>query len=161
MSIAPCSNTPPVLGVVVFDPAAFILRYPEFAATPPALLQMYFAEATLYLNNGCCSRVQDAAVREVLLNMLVAHIAWLNGQGEGNPGANPSMVGRISSATEGSVSVQSQYASNTSQSMAFFTQTKYGAAYWQATARWRTMVYIPPVNPCCGPGFGPYGMRGF
>ena len=47
----------------------------------------------------------------------------------------PAIVGRISSASEGSVSVSSEYKDSGSPSEAFFTQTKYGAMFWQATAQ--------------------------
>ena len=65
------------MGVVIFDPAAFKLRYPEFSSVDDALLQQYFTQATIYLDNTDFSRVSDLAVRAMLLNMLVAHIAFL------------------------------------------------------------------------------------
>lgn len=126
-------------GVVVFDLAAFRVRYPEFAAVSDALLNAYFIEAQIYLNNTACSPVADVAIRSVYLNMLVAHLASLNGPG------SSSLVGRIASATEGSVSVSVDMASG-SPSSAWFMQTKYGAAYWQATAAYRTFHYVPSFS---------------
>jgi hypothetical protein len=131
------------LGVVTFDYALWSLRYPEFAVVSSLVAGEYFTEATLYLDNTACSVVQDASAggqRALLLNMLTAHIASLNGFG-----SSP-LVGRISQATEGSVSVSAEYgpASGTS---AWFLQTKYGAAYWQATAQFRTMRYYAPYQP--------------
>ena len=66
------------MAIVVFDVAAFRERYPEFDAVSEPLLNAYFTEATIYLNNTDSSLVADVAVRAVFLNMLVAHIAALN-----------------------------------------------------------------------------------
>lgn len=128
------------LGIVVFDPAAFIVRYPEFATVNPVLLGDYFTEATLYLSNELCSRVQDVGQRGLLLNMLTAHITAINA---GVNGQAPSgIVGRINSAAEGSVSVGAAM-EGVPGTAAWFMQTPYGASYWQATARYRTMRYVP------------------
>lgn len=128
------------MGVVVFDPAAFKQRYPEFSTVSDALLSDYFAEATIYLDNTDCSRVQDVDVRRMLLWMLVAHIAAINA-GVNGEGASP-LVGRINNATEGSVSVGTDMGA-VPFTATWFLQTKYGAAFWQATAPFRTMRYVP------------------
>lgn len=143
-------------GIVAFDPAAFIVRYPEFATVSPSLLQAYFDEVTMaYLDNTLASRVQDVGQRSVLLNMLVAHLSALysgvNGQ------APSSLVGRITTASEGSVSVGTD-AGAMPGTAAWFVQTKYGASFWQASAQFRTMRYIPgassvPLPSPPGPGW--------
>jgi hypothetical protein len=157
MSVIPCPSPAPqpVFGVVVFEPAAFKTKFPAFATVADALLQADFDLATLFLNNSCCSIVRDANVRETLLNLLVAHIATLL---QGANGQAPSgLVGWVSGATEGSVSVQASYITQMSMSEAYFSQTPYGLIFWQATARFRSFTYIPPPN--CGPaGYG--GLRG-
>lgn len=128
------------MAIVTFDLAAFRARYPEFATVVDATIQAYFAEATLYLDNTDCSRVSNVTVRAVLLNMLTAHIAALN---SGVNGEAPSgLVGRVAQASEGSVSVSADMGPTTGTS-AWFLQTKYGAAYWQATAPYRTFQYVP------------------
>lgn len=127
-------------GVVVFDVAGFRARYPEFASVADATLEAYFQEATIYLDNTERSRVQDLAQRRVLLNMLTAHIAALN-SGVGGQAASP-LVGRINSASEGSVSVSVDMGPSTGSS-AWFQQTKYGAAFWQATTSLRQFLYVP------------------
>lgn len=128
------------MAIVTFDLAAFRARYPEFATVVDATIQAYFAEATLYLDNTDCSRVSSVTVRAVLLNMLTAHIAALN---SGVNGEAPSgLVGRVAQASEGSVSVSADMGPTTGTS-AWFLQTKYGAAYWQATASYRTFRYVP------------------
>ena len=124
---------------VVFDPAAFKARYPEFAALGDPLLQACFVEAGLYLSNTDNSPVQNVTRRAVLLNMLTAHIAALGGALSSD--GQPRPVGRISSATEGSVSASMEYLAPGSS--AWFAQTQYGAAFWQATSSLRGFRYIP------------------
>ena len=128
------------MAISVFDPATFAARYPELATVPTPTLNAYFSEAEIYLNNTDASPVTDANMRLVLLNMLVAHIAALNFGVNGN--APQDGVGRVSAATQGSVSVTLNMDAQPG-SAAWFQQTKYGAAYWQATASYRTMQYIP------------------
>jgi hypothetical protein len=128
------------MGVVVFDPAAFKQRYPEFDSVSDDLLSAYFYEATIYLDNTDESRVKDLGFRTVLLWMLTAHIAAINA-GVNGESASP-LVGRINNATEGSVSVGTDMG-QVPFTAAWFLQTKYGAAFWQATAPLRTMQYVP------------------
>jgi hypothetical protein len=66
-------------GIAVFNIGLFWARYPAFRSVDPGLLASYFAEAGLYLNNTPVSIVVDVQRRLVLLNMLVAHISFLNG----------------------------------------------------------------------------------
>lgn len=165
MSVVPCVPQPITPGIVVFNPAVFKAQFPDFATVADGALQLNFTRATLQLNNSCGSRVKDANQRELLLNLLVAHItALFNGVGGQPP---QGVVGRISDATEGSVSVSSDYGSDIPKNMAYYIQTRWGAEYWQATARYRTMRYIPPpAAGCCNtpgffegmaPGIGPMG----
>lgn len=125
----------------VFDYAAWSLRYPDLGGAVDAnRAALFFAEAGLYLDNTDISPVQDVNVRLMLLGMLTAHIAVLSGALE--PGGTPSgMVGRVSSATEGSVSVSvdSGLAPGTA---AWFQQTSYGLSFWQATKRCRSATYV-------------------
>ena len=123
---------------VVFDPAAFKARYPEFAAVGDPLLQACFGESCLYLSNTDNSPVQNVTRRAVLLNMLTAHIAALGGALSSD--GQPRPVGRVSSATEGSVSASMEYLAPGSS--AWFAQTQYGAAFWQATTSLRGFRYI-------------------
>ncbi|MCW7763025.1 DUF4054 domain-containing protein [Photorhabdus luminescens] len=137
--------------VVVFDVVKFRIRYPEFSSVSDVLLDTYFTEATLYLNNTAQSPVSELELRAMLLNMLVAHIAELNRLSASGTAANP-LVGRVSSASEGSVSVSADMGA-VSERAAWFLQTKYGAMYWQATAQYRTMRYIPGSSPSHYPSY--------
>lgn len=137
------------MGVVVFDPARFKARYPEFVTVGDVVLADYFTEATLYLDNTDCSRVKNLDQRALLLNMVTAHIAAMNGEGANGDGAHP-LVGRIANATEGSVSVATQFATPESGTEAWYYQTKYGAAFWAASAAYRTAFYVAGPANCTG-----------
>jgi hypothetical protein len=69
----------------------------------------------------------------VLLGMIAAHIAAL---------AQRELVGRLNSATEGSVSVQAEMAPPTG-TRDWWVSTRYGVAAWHATAALRTAQYVP------------------
>ncbi len=132
------------MAVAVFSYPAWSARYPELAKTVDEILATeYFAEATLYLDNTATSVVPADAItyqpRLMLLGMLTAHVAELNRAGASE------LVGRVSSATQGSVSVSADMGPP-SGSAAWYQQTKYGAAYWAATARYRGFRYVPPPN---------------
>ena len=126
-------------GVVSFDYTAWAMRYPELSASvAQPLAQLYFNEATLYLNNTGASVVRDLCTRATLLNMLTAHIAALNAPLNGQ--ASSPLVGRIATASEGSVSVGTDL--QVPGSAAWAAQTKYGLAWWQATLPYRSARYI-------------------
>ncbi len=161
MSIGPCDNTAPAHGVVVFEATLFKARYVAFSTVTDDLLGLYFYEATLFLNNSCGSLVTDANARQALLMMLVAHLAAIYSGENGQPPSG--LVGRISSAKEGSVSVDTDYKIPVNASAAYFNQTQYGAQYWAATTRYRRFTYVPGCRPPCGlPGrfSGPYSGQG-
>jgi hypothetical protein len=140
-------------GVVVFDYTGWSARYPEFSTVMQATAQEYFNEAQLYCDNTPTSIVCDLCERSILLNQMTAHIAALNAPLNGQP-SSP-LVGRINSATEGSVSVSAQM-DMPAGSAQWFNQTKYGAAFWQATAKYRSMRYVRGPVPVANPftGFG-------
>ncbi len=142
--------------IVSFDYATWIALYPEFTATVnSAQATNYFTIATSVHRNDGAGPVNDPVQQLALLNMLTAHIAALFAPP--TPGQAPStIVGRINSATQGSVSVQAAYSNNVSEQMAFFVQSKYGALYWASTSPYRTMRYMPS---CRGRGVvGPRGL---
>lgn len=134
--------------IAVFDPAAFKVTYPQWAALPDAQLQGYFNIATLYLRNDGTSPVRTVATQTLLMNLLTAHITQLSA---GVDGKGPqSIVGRINSASEGSVSIGADYPANATN--AWFLQTPFGANFWQATAAYRMVNYVPG-RPRFGNGF--------
>jgi len=165
MSIAACptTGTAPITGVVVFEPAVFITLYPMFAGIASTILQFNFDLATLLLANDCCNVVTDALKRERLLGLLTAHITYLfNGTNNGAGVVTPpvGIVGRIASATEGSVTAAAEYASTMDLNAAFLTQSPWGALFLAGTAVYRTARYVPAPQRNYGP-FPFYGGPGF
>jgi hypothetical protein len=146
-------------GVVVFDYTAWTQRYPEFAAVDATTAGLYFTEATLYCDNTPCSPVRDLNQRALFLNMLTAHVAKLAAMAAASKGGSGALVGPISSASEGSVSVSVTPLSATNQSPGadWFFQTPYGAAFWQASAGFRTARYHRGRQPYLG--VGPYSYQ--
>lgn len=167
MTVQACPpNTPCQPGIVVFVAADFIAAYPAFATVGEAALDQSFQLATLQLDNSCGSLIRDAAKRELFLNLLTAHITALKDGQNGQPA--PGIVGRVDKATEGSVSVSADMG-KMAYGQAYYMQTQWGALYWQSTARFRTMRYIPAPVTCADlngglgfPGaFWPNGPQGF
>lgn len=152
--------------IVPFVYADWALRYPELAASPngtgtTTALQAAddFVLAGLYLNNTPCSVVTNIPARTILLYMLTAHIAALAARQAVEPNGN-AIVGRISDATQGSVSVSADVGT-TSQNQAWFYQTQYGMSFWQATLQYRSGGrYFRGRVPYLGVSNAGFGFRG-
>lgn len=150
-------------GTVVFNYTAWAAAYPQFSTTVTSSgqAQGFFNLACLYLDNGACSPVLDATQpggqRETLLYLLTAHIAQLMVGINGSP-ATP-LVGRIDSATEGTVTVHAEMPAQISAAWA--NQTQFGATFWALTMSLRTARYVPgpAQRPAPFPG-GYYGAPG-
>ena len=125
--------------VVVFDAIEFLALYPQFnnVFTPEQLTQ-FFNVACLLCDNTGNSKITDLAERKTLLYMLVCHIATLQQRGTG-------MVGLLTSATEGKVSVGLQAYTNNPN---WYSQTQCGSMYWLATAKYRVGMRYVPWTPC-------------
>lgn len=138
-------------GIAVFVYSDWAARYPELANWITAnLAGMFFLEATLYCDNTATSPISDVTQRTMLLYMLTSHIAQLNAALGGQPSSN--LVGRISEATQGSVTVSAQM-DVPPGSAQWYAQTKYGSAFWSATAQYRAARYLlAPVH-----SFRPFG----
>lgn len=133
------------MAVVTWNVELFRQIYPEFPAASDDFLQLMFDEAcSLYIDNTDASIVQDVRERQFLIFKLVAHLSSLRGYGAG--GDRGGLVGRISSASEGSVSVSVDNPGSNDASW-WYMQSPYGADYWQATAPYRTMRYYPGASP--------------
>lgn len=118
---------------VTFDLAAFRAAFPEFNLVADDRLTLLFGIAeTNLLDNSDGSPVPEAE-RGNLFNLLVAHLQACM--------ANPTRVGRLGSATEGSVSASFDFAV-TGPTQAYFAQTQYGALYWAATAKYRHAMIV-------------------
>lgn len=132
-------------GVASFDYYIWQFRFPELAVwVPQGLASSFFDEATLYLNNTPHSLIRDVKQRAIILGQITAHIAALRAPLK-NQESSP-LVGRISTASEGSVSVGVDLAGLPGTAV-WFAQTKYGLMAWQAMAQFRGARYIPGPRP--------------
>jgi hypothetical protein len=148
--------------VIVFNYTAWQGQFPELAAVSQNDAQGFFNEATMFCRNDGGGPVSNAMMQTQLLYMLTAHIASLRRQGQGAPSPGSpivpnSPVGRINNASEGSVSIQTDYGTGVTTKQAWYLQTKYGAEYWEMSAPYRTMRYRPGVAQPAFGSYGPYG----
>lgn len=147
MPASPILRSCPGGAIAVWSASAFLESYPNFKAVPAPTLESMFDIATIYLRNDGTSPIRKQSTQTALMFMLTAHLLQIsfgpNGAGAvpGNVDGAPGLVGRIASASEGSVSVSADYPSTPNN--AWFLQTPYGASFWQATVNWRRMYYIP------------------
>jgi Protein of unknown function (DUF4054) len=160
-----CAPTAPVnLGPVVFDYPTWVGFYPEFSYLTALQGGNYFNQACLYVDNTVFSPITDGSptgARATILYAMTSHVARLFAPGPPVNGvsqpASP-LVGRISNASEGSVSVATDMPSN--PNAAWFNQTPYGAAAWQMMAPYRTFRYRPGNRPYLGTAY-PWGRGGW
>ena len=141
------------MAIVTFVYADWKALYPQFDTTVIGVqAQNCFNQATLYCANTDAAIVPyepqlspPITARLDILYLLTAHVAQLQyGAVIGGTlvPAGP-IVGRISSATQGSVSVSAEM--KAPDSAAWFMQTQWGASAGQAMAQYRTARYRP--NP--------------
>ncbi len=67
------------MAIVLFDASVFRAQFPPYAdqlAFPNALLQMYWTNATAYIND-CYSKLRKNQL-SLALNLMTAHLAYLN-----------------------------------------------------------------------------------
>lgn len=143
------------MGVVVqFSYASWAALFPQFGnLTTAQITGPVLTVAEQYCRNDGGGPVNNAGVQAQLLNLMVAHVAQLLFGSSAQP-VSP-LVGRISSATEGSVSVGIDFP--VTPSNAWFVQTQYGAAYWQLALPFRLGRYAPKTTQQRQFGSGPYG----
>lgn len=148
------------MAAVELDYAAWILQFPAFNTLTEPVVQGYWDIASEMVGNTPCCGLMPVSKRATLLNLLTAHIAQLfsgaNGQGPSG------MVGRISSATQGSVSVTAAAIGGTSPTAEWYNQTPYGALAWVLLGPYRSARYVPGPSRSFEPirsasRFGPGG----
>ena len=143
--------------VATFDYEKWNAAYPEFSNIDEVRAGIFFTESTLYHCNDGTGLVTDLAQQEMLLGLLTAHIAFLRVGTVGNPSpASQGIVGRISSASMGPVSVSADL-QGLPGTAAWFGQSPWGLSYWQATSVYRTMRYRPMHGRSFGAFYGRYG----
>jgi hypothetical protein len=156
---------------VTYDFPTWVGMFPEFENVSPLMGQAYFniATATIIANNVSNPAACDGNL-PTLIYLATSHVAWLMSpkDGTGLPTSDPSrapasqLVGRISSAAEGSVNVQTEYPldGTSSAQEKYLAQTKYGVALWAAMAPYRTARYAARPTFVFGGRFGyPLGPR--
>jgi len=142
--------------VITFKWPKWVALFPEFSNCSVQQGQAWFDLASSYCWNDTCNPAACAPNFESLMYMVTSHIGWLMAPRDslGNPSEAgtppPPIVGRISNASEGSVSVTAEWTGQGSPSEAWYLQTRYGAMYWAATAQYRTMRYAPQPTVVAG-----------
>ena len=127
--------------VAVFDYELWLAQYPELCNVSLPQAQGYWNTATVLHRNDGRGPVNDADMQRTLLNTLAAHIAYLRVGTKANPSAaSQGLTGRVTSATQGSVSVSTELPGMTANA-AYFATSPYGLDYWNAMAPFRTMHY--------------------
>lgn len=144
-------------GPITFDYNRWLVMFPELSGITSAALYSidasglpfgYWVTAGEFIRNDGGSPVQDPVVLADLLYLTTAHLVYLlsprtNGVPTTGGTELPSqMVGRINTATEGSVSVGSELPGNLPAAAAWWAQTSYGFTVWGKLAPYRTMRYI-------------------
>jgi hypothetical protein len=136
---------------VEFDYDAWVALFPEFSEVSAAQASSYFALATIYHRNDGIGPVEDATAQAMYLNLMTAHIAQVfqteNGQSVSE------MVGRITSATQGSVTLSTD-GTGFERVDPWLAQTKYWLSYWYAMKPYWTFRYIPGPRRFFGPVYG-------
>lgn len=130
--------------VFVFDPAAFKLAYPQFAKFTDEQLINFFEKVENTVLDNTESSCISLANRKKWFYLLVAHNAELQNRIDDG---NSEFVGRISSATEGSISVTSDYSMGSGAMEQWLKQTLYGAKFYAFTAPWRTALWVSASTP--------------
>lgn len=129
------------MGVVVqFSYVNFVAQFPALAYLTSSQVQTQWNLATNYVRNDGGGPVISASVQSNLINLAAAHLCQLF-MPPATGGSASTLVGRINSASEGSVSVGAEM--NSPQAAAWWITTVYGAAFWEASKQYRTMRYLP------------------
>jgi hypothetical protein len=149
----------PITGVVPRSPAwapwnftEFTAQHPEFNPTDPDLALSWWNAATgLHANDGR-GPVTDLQTQKYLLYLLTAHIGARAPGGIGAGAGVPSfLVGAITSASQGPISVSSTPITGGGALGAWFNTTAYGSQYWALTAPFRLFRYRPGLRRVIDP----------
>jgi len=134
--------------VVAWDATGFALRFPEFAPAVDPVFAEFFAEAGFLCDNSGRGPVTDPVELKILLFLLTAHIAKLSrGDNEDVAAGGPAPIaGRVSDATQGSVTVRMDVGPN-SDAKSWYAQTRYGLDYWNRTSPYRRFRYVATAQP--------------
>ena len=130
--------------IFVFNPTEFKLAYPSFEKYTDEQLNFMFDMVENDILDNTVSTCIPLKTRKKFFYLLVAHMAELQSRiDDGNSG----LVGRISSASEGSVSISSDYLSSPTALAQWLNQTPYGATYYAMSARYRVALWVSAEKP--------------
>ena len=129
--------------IFVFDPAEFKGAFPQFSTFTDAQLNWLFESVENDVLDNTESACIALATRKKMFFLLVAHKAEL----QNRINSKNTLVGRISSASEGSVSVSTDYLSSPTALAQWLNQTPYGAEYYALTAKYRTALWVAAKQP--------------
>ena len=141
---------------VTFSYETWIAMFPEFSQLTSDQGAGYFMRATTSIvANAISNPAYGDGKLPGLIYLATSHVAWLNCPRDtnGNPAATGQpgspLVGRISSAQEGSVNVQTEWEVGGAQTQldAYLQQTKYGVEYLAGIGPYRTARYLARVTP--------------
>jgi hypothetical protein len=149
-------------GPITFVYSNWTVLFPELAGVTQPQAQLYFNLAQDLCDNTACSPVCNVQTLTDLLNLATAHLAKLfSQQTEGVPttsgteGPSTGVVGRVSNAAEGTVSV-AVVMPEQRQNAAWWQQTQYGALWWQISLQFQFGGMMMPGRNLRPPG-GPWG----
>lgn len=130
--------------------------FPQFSnLTQAQITGPVLTMAQQYCRNDGGGPVNDPGVQTQLLNLMVAHVAQLLYGSTAQPLSDA--VGRVSSASQGSISATIEFP--TTPSNAWFLQTQYGAMWWQLALPYRLGKYRPKITQLRQPVAGPWWGR--
>ncbi len=114
-----------MLNLPPFNPTQFKIDYPQFATLSDAYLTQVYTYEALDLGSKVIALFRDVNYAYYWSCVVLAHILTLTG----NDGDGTFQTGRVSSATEGSVS--GAFASVDTDSNTWWNSTAYGQKVWQ------------------------------
>jgi hypothetical protein len=154
--------TPTGTGMVIFDYDEWLYRFPVFQYVDPDRAQRYFDGACVLHPNDGSGPITDIPSQTTALYLLTAHLAQLAGASgaSGAAGAPSWLSGRISSASQGPISISTEGFQFKGGLGGWYGSTPYGAMYWAMMAKYRTFRWRtgPPNRARVFPP-GPYGYR--
>lgn len=133
-----------------FQYTTWAARFPALAVKAGTVLPGLLYQEALLIPEGSqitnnCALVAAQAI--VMMNLLVAHLTFLALRDDG-------AVGRVESATEGSVTAALAYPTDGGTTQAWYAQSTYGAELWRMMASYRLGRYVPGPAVIGRPGLG-------
>ena len=138
------------MGVAVnFDYTAWTAAYPQFSnVTQTQITGPVLSLAEVYCRNDGGGPINDTNLQTQALYLMVAHVAQLMFGSTTQP-LSP-LVGRVDSATQGSVSVSVEFP-DSNPNAAWFNQTPYGAMFFQLIKAVTRGRYFAKTTPLARP----------